>query len=262
MQKTYEMWVQCLCLEDPLKKSMAIHSSILAWRIPWTVKSARLQSRIQYDWSNLALTHPLAWSSLPLPKLFSPARTQHYKSATFQLGKKKYIVWIQNIDLNFLFTFSGKNTGFRIFIICCWQIHQNILLDKCDWISVQFSSVSQSCPTLCNPLASLNITKCRSLPKSISMELVMPSNHLILCRPLLLPSIFPSIRVFSNESVLHIRWPSNGVSASTSVLPKNTQDWSPLGWTGWISLQTKGLSRVFSNTTVQKHQFFGARLSL
>ena len=55
---------------------------------------------------------------------------------------------------------------------------------------------------------------------------------------------------------------SIGVSASTSVLPMNTQDWSPLGWTGWISLQSKGLSRVFSNTTVQKHQFFGAQLSL
>ena len=55
---------------------------------------------------------------------------------------------------------------------------------------------------------------------------------------------------------------SIGVSASTSVLPVNTQDWSPLGWTGWISLQSKGLSRVFSNTTVQKHQFFGAQLSL
>ena len=86
--------------------------------------------------------------------------------------------------------------------------------------------------------------------------------HLIFCRPLLLPpSVFPSIRVFSNESALHIRWQSIQVSASTSVLPTNTQDWSPLGLTGWISLQSKGLSRVFSNTTVQKHQFFGAQPS-
>ena len=92
-------------------------------------------------------------------------------------------------------------------------------------------------------------------------ELVMPSNHLILCTLLLLPSIFPSIRVFSNESFLCIRGQSIGVSASTSVLPLNTQDRSTLGWTGWISLQSKGLSRVFSKTTVQKHQFFGTRLS-
>ena len=88
-----------------------------------------------------------------------------------------------------------------------------------------------------------------------------PTNHLILCRPLLLPPISPTIRVFSNESTLRMRWPIFGVSASASVLPMNTQDWSPLGWTGWISLQSKGLSRVFSNTIVQKHQFFGAQLS-
>ena len=99
-----------------------------------------------------------------------------------------------------------------------------------------------------------------NLPKPMSIELVITSNHLILCRPLLLPpSILPSIRVFSNESVLHIRWPNYW---SFSFLPVNIQDWSPLEWTGWISLQSKGLSRVFSNTTVQKHQFFGAQLSL
>ena len=94
----------------------------------------------------------------------------------------------------------------------------------------------------------LSITNSQSLLKLMSIESVMPSNHLILCRPVLLPSsIFPRIRVFSSESVLHIRSQSTGVSASASVLPMNTQDWSPLGWTGWISLQSKGLSRVFSN---------------
>ena len=111
--------------------------------------------------------------------------------------------------------------------------------------------------------ASLSITNSRSLLKLMSIELVMPSNHLTLCHPLLLPpSIFPSIRVFSNETVLHIRWPDIGVSASASVLPMNIQDSFPLGWTGWISLQYKGLSRVFSNTTVQKHQFSSTQLSL
>ena len=90
----------------------------------------------------------------------------------------------------------------------------------------------------------------------------MQSNHLILCRPLLFPpSIFPGIRVFSKESVLDIRWPSIGVSASTSVLPMNIQDRFSLGWTVWISLHSKGLSRVSSNTTVQKHQFFGTQPS-
>ena len=89
-----------------------------------------------------------------------------------------------------------------------------------------------------------------------------PSNHLILCHPLLLPpSIFPSIRVFSNESAFHISGRSTGVSASTSVLPMNIQNWFPLGLSEWISWESKGLSRVSSNTTVQKHQFFGAQLS-
>ena len=110
--------------------------------------------------------------------------------------------------------------------------------------------------------ASLSITNSRSPPKPMSIESVMPSNYLILCHPLLLlPSIFPSIRVFSNESALRIRWPI-GVSASKSVLQMNTQDWSLLGWTDWISLQSKGLSRVLSNNTVQKHQFIGTQLSL
>ena len=99
----------------------------------------------------------------------------------------------------------------------------------------------------------------------MSIESVMPSNHLILCHPLLfLPSIFPSSRVVSDESVLHIRWQNIGASASVSVLPMNIQDWFPLGLAGLISLQSKskGLSRVFPNTTVQKHQLFGAQLSL
>ena len=85
------------------------------------------------------------------------------------------------------------------------------------------------------------------------------SNHLILSRPLLLlPSIFPSIRAFSNVS----GGQCIGVAASASVLPMNIQDWFLLGVTGWISLQSKGLSRVFSNTTVQKYQYFGTQLSL
>ena len=107
--------------------------------------------------------------------------------------------------------------------------------------------------------ASLSITNSHSLPKLMSIESVMPSNHLILCRPLLLlPSIFPSIRVFSNESVLPIRWPKYW-SFSFNISPSNE-------YSGLISFRidcldlleglSKGLSRVFSNTTVQNHQFF------
>ena len=129
------------------------------------------------------------------------------------------------------------------------QLHSYVRLFEIPWIA--------------ELQASLSITNSQSLLKLMSIESVMPSNYLILCHPLLLlPSIFPRIRVFSNESVLCIRWPSIGVSASTSVLPMNIHDLFPLGWTGLISLQSKGLSRVFSNTTVQKHQFFGTQLSL
>ena len=255
---------------------------------------------------------------------------------------------------------------------CYWTVGGNV-----DWHSpygkwYQFSSVNllsrvwlfvTPWTTACQ--TSLSITNSWSPPKLMSSVSVMPSNHLILCHPLLLlPSIFPSIRVFSNESALHIRWPeywsfsfkislsnehrapissrmdwldllavqgtlksllqhhsskasilrctaflivqfsypssqwchptisssvvpfssclqsfsasgsfplsqfftlggqSIGVSASKSVFPMNIQDWFPLGWTGWISLQSKGLSRVFSYSSVQKHQFFGAQLSL
>ena len=111
--------------------------------------------------------------------------------------------------------------------------------------------------------ASLSSIISRSLLRLMSIESVMYSNHFILCCPLfLLPSIFPSIRVFSNELALRIRWQSIGASASTSVFPMNIQGWFPLGLSGLISLLFKGLSRVFSSTTVQKHQFFDAQPSL
>ena len=110
---------------------------------------------------------------------------------------------------------------------------------------------------------SLSFTISQSLFKLMSIELVMPYNHLILCHHLLLPrSIFPSIRVFTNESAVHIRWPKYW-SFNFSVSPSNEYSGLiSLGLTGLISLQSKGFSRVFSNTTFQKHQFFSAQLSL
>ena len=111
--------------------------------------------------------------------------------------------------------------------------------------------------------ASLSITNSGSSLRLTSIKSVMPFRNLILCHPFLLsPSISPSIRVFSNESALHIRWPKYW-SFSFNISPSNEHpDWPPLGWTGWIFLQSKGLSRVFSKTTRQKHQFSGAQLSL
>ena len=105
--------------------------------------------------------------------------------------------------------------------------------------------------------ASLSITNSQSLLKLMPIELVMPSNHLILCRPLLLlPLIFPSIRVFSNEAVLHIRWLKYWSFSFSIDLSSEYSVLIFLGLTGWISLQSKGLSRVFSNTTVQNTMRF------
>ena len=110
--------------------------------------------------------------------------------------------------------------------------------------------------------ASLSITNSWSLLKPMSIKSMMPSSHLILCCPLLLHlQSFPVSGSFQMSHFFASGGQSIGVSASTSVPPMNTQDWSPLGWTGWISLQSKGLSRVFSTTTVQKHQFFSTQLS-
>ena len=109
---------------------------------------------------------------------------------------------------------------------------------------------------------SLSITISRSSLRLMSIESVMPSSHLILCRPLLLltPSL-PASESFPMSRLFAWGGQSIGVSVLASILPKNTQGWSPSEWTGWISLQSKKLSGVFSNTTVQKHQFFGAQLS-
>ena len=104
----------------------------------------------------------------------------------------------------------------------------------------------------CTCQASLSITNSQSLLKLMSIESVMPSNHLVLCHPFLLPpSIFPGIRVFPTSQFFTSGGQGIGVSVSASVLPMNIQDWFPLWWTGWTSFLSKGLSRVFSNTSLK-----------
>ena len=109
--------------------------------------------------------------------------------------------------------------------------------------------------------ASLSITNSQSSPKLMSIESVMPSSHLILCRPLSsCPQSLPASESFPMSQLFAWGGQSTGVSALASLLPKKSQGWSS-EWTGWISLQSKGLSRVFSNTTVQQHQFFSIQPS-
>ena len=117
--------------------------------------------------------------------------------------------------------------------------------------SVQFSSVAQSCPTLCDPMDCSTPGICsNSCPLSWWCHTTISSSVVPFSS---CPQSLPASGTFQTSQLFASSGQSIGVSASTSVLPMNTQDWSPLGWTGWISLQSKGLSRVFANTTVQKH---------
>ena len=145
-----------------------------------------------------------------------------------------------------------------------WKIYHLCTLFRSCISSVQ--SLAKSCLTLCDPMdcSTPGLPVHHQLPESTQTHgwMVMPSNHLILCHPLLLlPSIFPSIRMFSNESALCIRWPKYW-SFSFNISPsKENSGLTSLRMTGCISLQSKGLSKVSSNATVQKHQFVSAQLS-
>ena len=192
------MWgtrVRSLGWEDPLEKKMAIHSSTIAWKIPWTEDPGRLQSmgsqRVGHDW---ATSHSF--------------------------------------------------------------IHQ-------------FSSVVQLCPTLCNPngLQHARLSCLPPTPRSCSNS--CPSSWW--CHPTIsstvtrfssCPQSFPASESFPVSQFFASGGQRTEISPSALVLPINIQDWFPLGLSGWISLQSKRLSRVFSNTTVQKHQFFDTQLSL
>ena len=168
--------------------------------------------------------------------------------------------WTQLRNQHFHFTVNTVGTLVRVknsFKII--NVAHNVSLPFGCLCSVQFSSVAQSCLTLCNTMnrstpASLSINNSRSSPRLTSIESVMPSSHLILCRPLLLlPPIPPSITVFSNESSLRMRWPKYW-SFSFSISPSKEYPGLICFRMDWLDLlQSKGLSRVFSNTTVQKH---------
>ena len=134
---------------------------------------------------------------------------------------------------------------------------------------VQFSSVAQSCLTLCDPIncSMPGLPVYHQLPEPTQTDVHWVGDAIQPSRPLLSPFFsclqsFPTSGSFQMSQLFTSGGQNIGVSAATSVLPMNTQDWFPLGWTSWISMQSKGLSRVFSSTTVQKHQFFCAQLSL
>ena len=191
-----------------------------------------------------------------------------------------------------LYTNSSKGTKWKNFPPCCililgyllpideWKVpsdlkklHAYISIHSVSLIiykvnnnimSIKFSLVAQSCPTLCNPKTVAPLAPCssqtpgacsNSCPSSptISSSVTPFSSHF---------QSFPASESFPRNQFFASGGQSIGVSASVSVLPMNIRDWFPLGWIGWISLQSKGLSRVYTNTIVQEHQFFSAQLSL
>ena len=169
----------------------------------------------------------------------------------------KFIIFL-NYSIKHRFTHNRN-----LVVICCMNSDM-----KFPRSSVQFSSVIQSCPTLCDPMnrSTPGLPVHHQLPEFTQTHVHPVSDAIQPSHPLLSPSP-PAPNPSQHQSLFQwvnsFTWggQSIGVSASTSVFPMNIKDWFPLGWTGWISLQSKGLSRVFSNTTVQKHQFFGAQPS-
>ena len=187
------------------------------------------------------------WNSVPIKQPFSlpsspPAPGNHQSSFCFcEFDYSKYFMEIEACSICLFVT--------GLFQFSSVQSLSHVWLFATPWTAAR--------------QVSLSIINSQTLLKLLSIESVMPSNHLILCHPL--SSHFQSFTAsgsFPMSQFSASGGQSARVSASTSVLPMNIQDWSPLGLTGWISLQSKGLSRVFSNTTVQKHQFFGTQLSL
>ena len=142
------------------------------------------------------------------------------------------------------------------------------MITTIDSANIQFSSVTQSCPTFCDPMncSTPGLSVHHQLPEFTQTHVhwvgdaIQPS-HPLSCPSPPAPQSLPASESFPMSQLFAWGGQSIGVSALASFLPTNTQNWSPSGWTSWISLQSKGLSRVFSNTTVQKHQFFSAQLS-
>ena len=192
--------------------------------------------------------------------LQGPSRLSHMAGSPFFFNS--WIIFCHMYTTFSLFMPLSMNTS-PFLTLLPHPIPYKDLYDYTGFSSVQLLSCVRLfvIPWITARQASLSVTNSQSSPKPMSTESVMPSSHLILCHPLLPPSIFPN-ESFPMSQLFASGGQSIGVSASTSVLPMNTQDWFPLGWTGWTSLQSKELSRVFSNTTVQKHQFLGAQLYL
>ena len=174
---------------------------------------------------------------ISLPELKLPLTGQHKQQNLLSHCSKG---WKSEIKVLAGFIPSGSSEGFVI------QSPSHVQPFATPWMAAHQASLSFT-------ISHTSRSSSRWCHPTISSSVVLFSSHL---------QTFPAPGSFQMSQFVASGGQNLGVSAATSVLPMNTQDWLPLGWTGWISLQSKGLSRVFSNTTVQKHQFFGAQLSL
>ena len=220
----WKTWIQSLGWEDPLEKGEAIHSSILAWRIPWTVQFMGLR-RVGHDWATYTFTFTLMILTKPTEAEVSSVEKFNWQSTRRGNYFKKFC--------------------FKCYCCMCAQF-SSVQLSRVQLFVTPWTSVHQ--PTL-------SITNSRGLFKLMSIESVMPSNHLILCYPLLLlPSIFPSLRVFSNESVLHIRWPKY-CSFSFNISPSNEH-------AGLISFRMDWLDLLAVQGTLRSLQHHSSKASI
>ena len=183
-----------------------------------------------------------------------------------QNGRAEFASGLILLNLD-VFSHLPHNTHVYTFCLT-WRTESLSFQHSVQFSLVQFSLVAQSIATLCDPMdcSTPGLPVHHQLPESTQTHIHWVTDAIQPSHPLSSP-FPPALNLFQHQGLgmsqlFAIGGQSIGVSASASVLPMNTRYWSPLGWTGWISLQSKRLSRVFSNTTVQKHQFFSAQLSV
>ena len=247
------MWVRFLGGEDPLEKEMVTHSSNLANKIPCKKEPGGLQSmgsqRVRHDWGQGCLNLPGLPSGTSDPLCPS-------MRILWAVGKTRWCtknIRLMSELLDKSISLLQKELNSYLITVSCdkFQFSHSVVSDSLRPHGLQNTRLPCPSPT---PRAYTN--SCPSSQwchQTISSSVIPFSSHL---------QSFPASGSFPMSQFFTSGGQSIGASASASVLPMNIQDWSPLGWAGWISLKSKGLSRVFSSTTVQKHQFFSAQLSL
>ena len=241
-----------------MEEGMATHSSILDWRIPWTEKPGGLQSmgsqRVGHDWSDLACKHILEEASMQ-------KKSWVELKISSQVNYSFLIYYFPSFIFRLLSSFTDRSI-----LLFSTRLPHPFPHSLSATVSPVCCSVTQSCLTLCDPMdcSTWGFHVLHHLQELVQTRVHWVGDAIQPSHPLSSSSClqsFPASGSFPTSQLFASGGQSIGISASPSVLPMNIQDRFLLGWTGWISLQSKGFSRVFSNSIVQKHQFFGTQLS-